>query len=293
MKFPDKFIQNISKIIPSDQLEDFFSAMNSAPPVSIRINPAKQPQDTEFTKTTTVPWEPDGYYLDERIRFSLDPFWHAGAYYVQEASSMIIGYIVKQLTSEQLPLCALDLCAAPGGKSISILESLPPNSILVSNEIDSKRFQILKENMLKWGSSHMMCTNLAPTHFQKTQAAFDLILIDAPCSGEGMFRKDEKAIQHWSEGNVMSCHKRQKEILADIIPALKPGGICIYSTCTFNTIENELDSYFKHLNYEFYNHTDKGLKKVESIKRQQDDGIRNCFFVPKSKLHLISEFITR
>jgi 16S rRNA C967 or C1407 C5-methylase (RsmB/RsmF family)/NOL1/NOP2/fmu family ribosome biogenesis protein len=239
MKFPDKFIQNVSKLLPADQQEDFFSAINSTPPISIRVNQTKKAHYCKFKTAAQVPWEPDGHYLDERIRFSMDPFWHAGAYYVQEASSMIIGYIIKQVTPAQSPLCALDLCAAPGGKSISLLESLPPKSTIICNEIDSKRFQVLKENMLKWGSSHVMCTNLAPKNFQKTPAAFDLILIDAPCSGEGMFRKDEKAIQHWSEGNVISCHKRQREILTDIIPALKPGGICIYSTCTFNAIENE------------------------------------------------------
>jgi NOL1/NOP2/fmu family ribosome biogenesis protein len=177
--------------------------------------------------------------LEERPVFTTDPAWHAGAYYVQEASSMIIRAILAPYISAMQPVHALDLCAAPGGKSTHLLSFLPEGSSLLSNEIDKSRFQILKENSIKWGHPCHAITCAKPKDFQRVPGVFDLIVVDAPCSGEGMFRKDEQAISHWSQENVQLCQHRQLQILEDILPALKPGGLLLYSTCTYNEEENE------------------------------------------------------
>ncbi|TAE77194.1 MAG: rRNA methyltransferase [Bacteroidetes bacterium] len=172
--------------------------------------------------------------------FVADPLFHGGAYYVQEASSMFLEEVFNQVKSQiKSPLRVLDLCAAPGGKSTLLLSLLQDNDLLVANEIIKSRVNILQENIIKWGRSNVVVTNNDPEHFKGLKNYFDVIVVDAPCSGEGMFRKDKKAIDEWSEDHVKLCAIRQQRILADIMPALKPGGFIIYSTCTFNTTENE------------------------------------------------------
>jgi NOL1/NOP2/fmu family ribosome biogenesis protein len=184
-----------------------------------------------------VPWSGQGYYLDERPSFTFDPLFHAGYYYVQEASSMFIEHVVRKLIPT--PVTCLDLCAAPGGKSVGLLSALPEGSLLVSNEVVRQRAIILSETLIKFGHPNTLVTQNSAKDFAVFPGLFDLILVDAPCSGEGMFRKDEVAIQEWSPQNVKMCAARQKEILDDVWPALKPGGWMVYSTCTYNSEENE------------------------------------------------------
>lgn len=221
-------------------------ALNTTAPVSVRRNPAKfNPALHKLPAPvdTTVPWEPTASWLQERPVFTLDPLFHAGGYYVQEASSMRLGEVVRWLRSNVLtgrkPLKVLDLCGAPGGKSTHLASVLGPDDLLVSNEIHRGRAQILTENMIKWGFPNVVVTSNDPAHFQSLGSWFDLIVTDAPCSGEGLFRKDPDAVSHWSPDAVRQCALRQEHILQDVWPALKPGGVLIYSTCTYNRSENE------------------------------------------------------
>ena len=184
-----------------------------------------------------VAWCDSGYYLHERPLFTADPLFHAGVYYVQEASSMFLQQAVKQHFPEARTV--LDLCAAPGGKSTLLSQALPESSILVSNEIIRSRAYILVENLIKWGNPNTVVTNNEPKDFASLPGFFDAIVVDAPCSGEGMFRKDPGAIQEWSEYNVKLCAERQSEILTSVWNALKNDGILVYSTCTYNREENE------------------------------------------------------
>lgn len=185
-----------------------------------------------------VPWCRKGYYLAHRPLFTLDPLFHAGAYYVQEASSMFLEQVLKRYLPDH-PVAMLDLCAAPGGKSTHARSLLPEGSLLVSNEVMRNRAQILAENITKWGNADVVVTQSDPADFASLEETFDIMLTDVPCSGEGMFRKDEGAISDWSVENVELCRQRQRRILGDAWPCLKPGGLLIYSTCTYNTDENE------------------------------------------------------
>ena len=197
---------------------------------------------TGTVPSVQVPWCPEGYYLEDRPQFTFDPLFHAGCYYVQEAASMFITHILRAVTNFSrftLHSSLLDLCAAPGGKSTAMLSVLPEGSTLVSNEPIPTRAQILLENITKWGAENCIVTNNYPRDFRKAKAKFDLILCDVPCSGEGMFRKDPATIGEWSLQNVEKCWRLQREIVADAWECLNPGGILIYSTCTFNTKENE------------------------------------------------------
>ena len=186
-----------------------------------------------------VPWSSHGYYLPQRPSFTADPLFHAGAYYVQEASSMFLEEVIKQTCDLSTPVRVLDLCAAPGGKSTLIQSIISENSLLVSNEIIKTRVNTLSENLTKWGAANVVVTNNDPKDFQRLPEFYDLIVVDAPCSGSGLFRKDPDAIDEWSLNNVVLCSQRQQRILTDILPALKPGGILIYSTCSYSASENE------------------------------------------------------
>ena len=184
-----------------------------------------------------MPWCDSGFYLDERPLFTADPLLHAGVYYVQEASSMFLKQVcdVYMKNAERV----LDLCAAPGGKSTLLSQALPSEALLVSNEIVRSRAMILAENVIKWGNPNVVVTNNTPEDFSKLPAFFDAIVVDAPCSGEGMFRKDPGSVAEWSLQNVQQCAIRQKSILKDVWQSLKDGGILVYSTCTYNEEENE------------------------------------------------------
>ena len=275
MELPVAFIEQIKELLPNEY-EAFFKAMDKPSPVSVRLN-------DKVSLTPNYPQVPhckSGYYLPERPTFTLDPWFHAGVYYVQEAGSMFLEQVVRKYLSndestnrligdvlmtegnnrltpnsslltpnyigsstgskaELHAMRALDLCAAPGGKSTHLASLLSDDSLLISNEVMPQRAHILAENATKWGYGNMMVTNNRPADFGKLEGYFDLLLTDVPCSGEGMFRKDEKAIEDWSPAYVLECAERQRSILTDVWPALKQNGLLIYSTCTFNKAENE------------------------------------------------------
>lgn len=238
MNLPVDFIYSVRTQF-GEEMEPFVAALAEDTPVSIRLNPfKKQRNHLAFLRPAErVPWSEQGYYLAERPSFTFDPLFHAGYYYVQEASSMFVEHVVRELVSA--PVICLDLCAAPGGKSVSLLSALPEGSLLVSNEIVRQRANVLSETLIKFGHPNTVVTQNSAMDFAAFPGLFDLILVDAPCSGEGMFRKDEVAIQEWSPQNVKMCAARQKDILGDVWPALKPGGLLVYSTCTYNSDENE------------------------------------------------------
>lgn len=208
------------------------------PPVSIRLNSRKIYEPPQGAKR--VPWACRGWYLPERPSFTLDPALHQGRYYVQEASSMIVGEIAMKLAEGAGgPLRYLDACAAPGGKTTAVIDALPEGSLVVANEYVLRRAAILAENLIKWGYPDTVVSRGDTCRFSKLTGLFDIIGVDAPCSGEGMFRKDEEAVAQWSPALVAECAARQKEILANVWPSLRQGGYLIYSTCTFNRHENE------------------------------------------------------
>lgn len=219
---------------------DFASALQQPAPVSIRKNPLKIPlgADTDFPETSPIPWHPQGRYLPKRPVFTLDPLLHAGAYYVQEAASMFLHEALEQTVDRMAALKVLDLCAAPGGKSSLLLSALP-NSLVVSNEVIRSRTAVLRENLERWGDPRTAVTNAEAEDFSPLESWFDLVLTDAPCSGEGLFRKDPEAMNEWSPAQVEFCAARQKNILASAVKVLRPGGVLAYSTCTYNLQEND------------------------------------------------------
>ena len=234
---PTDFIENLHESLSPVEVQQLCQALEGQPITSIRLND-KIDFLTFDADTDEVPWHEDGYYLSTRPAFTLDPLFHAGCYYVQEASSMFIDYILQQYVPRDSVV--LDLCAAPGGKSTLLSHYLGDDGLLVSNEVVRSRVFILSENIQKWGNGNTVVTHNPPIDFGvRLPNVFDCILVDAPCSGEGMFRKDDGAIAEWSMDNVEACAARQQSILQDVWDALRPGGILIYSTCTFNTLENE------------------------------------------------------
>ena len=233
---PVEFIESMHQQLGHEATQ-LIRALETEPVTSIRLN-TKLDVLTFDCDTDEVPWHVDGYYLSERPQFTLDPLFHAGCYYVQEASSMFLQQALEQYVDTSS--IVLDLCAAPGGKSTLISEFLGSDGLLLSNEVVRQRVFILSENIQKWGNGNTVVTHNKPAEFgDKCKHLFDCIVVDAPCSGEGMFRKDEQARSEWSMKAVKQCAERQRSILMDVWDALKPGGILIYSTCTFNAEENE------------------------------------------------------
>lgn len=239
MELSPEFISQMDALIGLEACGKLASAICSTPAeTSIRFNPDKSGFSTDYLPLESrVPWSENGWYLRERPHFTLDPLLHAGCYYVQEASSMFVEHALKQILDG--PVTMLDLCAAPGGKSTLAASILPERSILVANEIQRSRAQILAENLVKWGNDNVIVTCNTPAQIGASGLQFDIMLTDVPCSGEGMFRKDDVAIQDWSPEAVEMCASRQRDILRDVWAALKPGGHLIYSTCTFNSREDE------------------------------------------------------
>lgn len=238
-KLPQAFVQQTEQLMGQDEAQALFTALDEEAPTSIRFNKRKvQSLDlSSLSLGETVPWCPTASYLNERPLFTSDPLFHAGAYYVQEASSMLL-YQIKNLLPQE-PITALDLCAAPGGKSTLLQDIIPKGSLLISNEVVPNRAKILLENMLKSGNPMSIVTSSMPDKWAKVKEAFNLILVDAPCSGEGMFRKEAKAREEWQAESPVICANRQQEILSHIYTCLKPNGLLVYSTCTFNRLENE------------------------------------------------------
>lgn len=248
MQIPQSLLTSLQNVKGFNK-EAFESVHHSGEQItSIRLNPNKlsatlQPVQIlaglNISAVDPVPWNTYGYYLLARPSFTADPLLHAGAYYVQEASSMFLQQVLQQTTDLTQPLKVLDLCAAPGGKSTLIQSLINEKSLLVSNEVIKTRVTVLAENITKWGACNVIVTNNDPKDFKRLPQYFDVIVVDAPCSGSGLFRKDANALNEWSEDNVALCSQRQERILADILPALKPGGVLIYSTCSFSPAEDE------------------------------------------------------
>jgi len=232
---PEEFLQRIKTQTYIDPTSLQASLLQPAP-VSVRINPGKW--IAVVSGYEGVPWEQNGFYLPARPLYTLDPLFHAGAYYPQEASGMFTGELFRQVTSGIKNLRVLDLCGAPGGKSTHISSIMGENGFLVANEVIRQRAAILAENVTKWGMGNTAVTQNDPAVFATLEDFFDIVIVDAPCSGEGMFH-DEVAVKEWSPANTQLCSERQRRILADVWSCLKPGGVLIYSTCTFNSAENE------------------------------------------------------
>ncbi len=241
---PEGFIGNMNSIL-GESATDLFEALEKKPEVSIKLNSRKlaDADSTGYQGLSSVPWCDNGYYLPERPVFTLNPLMHAGAFYVQDASSMIYETIARKIlpmaTDTGFPLRVLDLCAAPGGKTTSLINALPDGTLVVANEIMPKRAAVLRENLIKWGYPDFIVTNAPTAAFTRFAESFDIVAVDAPCSGEGMMRKEEEAALQWSPGLIESCASLQREILHNAFKVLKPGGFLIYSTCTFNRQENE------------------------------------------------------
>src|SRR6478736_951738 len=276
--FPPAFTQRMQSKLQEDW-NKFLSAHTFPSPTSIRINPLKSGRkDLE-----KIPWTDFGYYLEQRPSFTFDPLFHGGAYYVQEASSMFLEQVLKQTIDLSQPLKVLDLCAAPGGKSTHLLSLLNGQSLLVSNETIRSRATILAENIQKWGSNNVVITNNDPEDFQRLEGIFDVIVVDAPCSGEGLFRKDPDASKEWSEESVELCALRQQRILNQVWPSLKENGILVYCTCTYNEKENE-----ENLNWLVKEKKAESLKlkvesewNIEEVRKNSTTGYR--FYPHKTK----------
>ena len=220
----------------TDIFDGIEEALSAPPTVAVRVNPLKGVTRPEGAKP--VAWNDCGFYLPERIPFTFDPSLHQGLYYVQDASSMIIGSIVKQIAGD-VPVTYLDACAAPGGKTTAAIAALPEGSLMVANEYEPRRVGALCENLMKWGYPATVVTSGDTRQFRRLPHFFDIIAADVPCSGEGMMRKDSEAVEQWSKDLVEACARRQREIIDNLVGALRDGGYFIYSTCTFNRDENE------------------------------------------------------
>ncbi len=256
-----EFIKSLGSL-PGIDAAALAASLDTPPSVSIRLNNRKTLPEDLFPQIDkeSVEWCGDGAYLSERPVFTLDPAMHGGAYYVQDASSMIYQQIARRLAerlcreegeaasstdiSGRRPLTVLDFCAAPGGKSTAMLNGLPDGTVLVSNEFVAARGKILRENLEKWGYPGVITTGSPSSQYAGLPEIFDIVAVDAPCSGEGMMRKDEEARRQWSEALVDQCASLQREILSDLVSTIRPGGYLIYSTCTFNIHEDEENSRF-------------------------------------------------
>ena len=288
IKYPEAFLHHMKNVL-GNEFDAFVQSLGESSPTSVRLNPFKP--ISKFNEEEKIPWCANGRYLKERPSFTFDPLFHAGAYYVQEASSMFIEQAWKQINPNNTPVRVLDMCAAPGGKSTHLLSLMSEESLLVSNEVIANRNNILQQNIVKWGTANCIVTQNKPEDFAALENFFDIILIDAPCSGEGLFRKDKNAIDEWSEQNVERCAVRQKNILQQAIACLKPGGFIIYSTCTFEEAENDrqmaneelpITNYqlsikqpgvtLTNFGYQFFPHKIKGEGFYMAVMQKPDNG---------------------
>ena len=248
LNLPQAFISSLENLLGGEDAARALEAMAAEPSVSVRLNPFKRPQGGELPileGSSPVPWSPYGHILVKRPVFTLHPLFHAGVYYVQDSSAMFAGWEFRSLLERfpERPLRVLDLCAAPGGKTTdlaaSLREACGDDFLLVSNEVMHQRAAVLSDNVAVWGDPNVVVTCADPAAFASLGGFFDIIVADVPCSGEGMFRKDAKAVADWSPGTVELCAARQRRILADVWPALRGGGALLYSTCTFEETEND------------------------------------------------------
>lgn len=267
MIFPESFIHK-TQLLLREEAETFLKTLQGDAPLSVRFNSYKFPENHEWKKNEKVAWCNSAIYLEKRPVFTLDPLIHAGAYYVQEASSMFLEQVFKNLSFENEALRVLDLCAAPGGKSTHLLALLNDKSLLLSNEVIRGRVGVLTENLMKWGKPNFIVTNNDSEDFKNLNYQFDVVVVDAPCSGEGLFRKDKEAIKEWSEENVSLCAARQSRILEGIEVIIKPEGYLIYSTCTYEASENELqiEQLLQSGNFE---HIEISIKEFAGIEKRK------------------------
>lgn len=247
---PEGFIDRLSSFAGNEAARSFAEAVSVPPEVSVRLNPFKNPSapDPIFDGARGVPWSPYGRVLSSRPVFTLQPFFHSGAYYVQDSSAMYAGYVFRKIldrVGDISGIRVLDLCAAPGGKTTDLAASLRlrfgDDFLLVANDPVRKRAKILSENVALWGDPCVTVTCADPSAFSALEGFFDIIVTDVPCSGEGMFGKDPFAVEQWSEALVEECSSRQRNILKDVWPALREGGYLVYATCTFEPSENDLN----------------------------------------------------
>lgn len=261
-RVPHELLRSLQSVTGFDEEKFVEVHDHSTQIVSVRINPQKiSAPDELFPGMEKVPWSSTGYYLPERPAFIFDPMLHAGAYYVQEASGMFLEQCLKQTVDLAQNIRVLDLCAAPGGKSTLIQSLISSDSLLVSNEVIKSRAAVLLENITKWGGSNVMVTNNDPRDFGRLPGFFDVVVVDAPCSGSGLFRRDHEAVEEWSTDAVQTCSLRQQRILADAYDCLKQNGVLIYSTCSYSPEEDEQIADWVLSNYD-----------VESMKIAIDPG---------------------
>ena len=240
-RLPTVFLDSLKGLAGFDDtaFDDVHQSAQQLTSIRLNTNKIQALSFADAKVEAAVPWASNAFYLSQRPSFTLDPIFHAGAYYVQEASSMFLQEVIKQTSDLSLPIKVLDLCAAPGGKSTLLQSLISKKSLLVSNEVIKTRVNILVENITKWGAANVIVTNNDPKDFERLKNYFDVIVVDAPCSGSGLFRKDTAAIDEWSLQHVILCGHRQQRILADVLPSLKEGGTLIYSTCSYSTVEDE------------------------------------------------------
>ncbi len=306
-EIPLSLLQSLETVKGFDK--DSFIAAHENPGVytSIRINPFKKTGISELSFADlvreNVPWSKYGYYLAERPSFTFDPLFHAGTYYVQEASSMFLEQVISQWTDLSKPLRVLDLSAAPGGKSTHIQSLISKDSLLVSNEVIRSRARILEDQVIKWGASNVVVTNNDPRDLTALEGFFDIVIVDAPCSGSGLFRRDPDAIDEWSPENVQLCSQRQRRILADAWPALRNGGLLVYSTCSYSSGENEeiaewLRSQFSVEDFPVDIHKDWGIVETSGgyrfwPDRVKGEGLYMIGFIKKEGDERLADLRTR
>lgn len=241
MQLPVDFVNRMNHLMTKEEADIFFESYEKERAYGLRYNPLKIRDEEGFQalvpfETEKIPWCKEGYYYRQEDRPGKLPLHEAGAYYIQEPSAMSAVELLEVKPGERI----LDLCAAPGGKSTQIAGRMQGKGLLVANEYYAARAKILAQNVERMGVRNAVVTNEDTSHLADCfPEYFHKILIDAPCSGEGMFKKEEEAVTHWSYENVALCRKRQDEILDDGARMLEPGGILVYSTCTFAPLENE------------------------------------------------------
>jgi len=239
MVLPSAFIASLRELPGFDEAA-FLDVHNQGVfPTSIRHNPRKAGQSVGFGASHPVPWCASGRYLSSRPSFITDPAWHTGQYYVQEASSMFLEQAYLQHAAGFEAPRVLDACAAPGGKSTHLRALMGDSGLLVSNEVIRTRVGILSENMQRWGGAGVLVSSADPRSFGTLSDFFDVMLVDAPCSGSGLFRREPEAVKEWSPEQVELCGARQQRILGELWRSLKEGGLLLYSTCSYSPRENE------------------------------------------------------
>ncbi|MBA4851920.1 methyltransferase RsmF C-terminal domain-like protein [Emticicia sp. BO119] len=317
MKLPEAFSLQMQHIL-GEEYRAFVESLAEPTPVTIRLNNRKKTSEPVITNGNVL-WHRNAHYLAERPVFTLDPAFHAGAYYVQEASSMFVAEAIRQTVDTSKSLRVMDLCAAPGGKSTLLASLLNNNSLLVANEVIKSRIGVLKENLEKWGFPNYIVSNHDPEEMIDLEGFFDVVLTDAPCSGEGLFRKDPDAMNEWSENSVQLCSARQKRILQAAAMLVAPGGILCYSTCTYNEKENELNAQwltqvadFEHIKlqipadwgivekkygYQFFPHKVRGEGFYISVfrktrgEKQEARGKIKLNRLPQKKIDVLKEWL--